>query len=124
MAHSPALADLAELEPIQVWEGIRARRIQGDQLTVAIVELDANAVVPEHVHDSEQNGMVITGQMRFRVGDEERLLGPGGTWRILGGVPHTAQAGPDGAVVVDTFAPVRADWDALDTLAPVAPRWP
>jgi quercetin dioxygenase-like cupin family protein len=88
------------------------------------VELDANAVVPEHVHDSEQNGLVITGQMRFRVGDEERMLGPGGTWRILGGVPHTAQAGPDGAVVVDTFAPVRADWDALDTLAPVAPRWP
>ena len=124
MAHSPALADLSELEPMQVWDGIRARRVQGDQITLAIVELDANAVVPEHVHDSEQNGLVITGQMRFRVGDEERLLGPGGTWRILGGVPHTAQAGPDGAVVVDTFAPVRADWDALDVLARVPPRWP
>ena len=124
MAHSPALADLADLEPIQVWEGIRARRVQGDQLTLAIVELDANAIVPEHVHDSEQNGLVISGQMRFRVGDEERLLGPGGTWRILGGVPHTAQAGPDGAVVVDTFAPIRADWDALDVVAPTTPRWP
>ena len=124
MAHSPALADLADLEPIQVWEGIRARRVQGDQLTLAIVELDANAIVPEHVHDSEQNGLVISGQMRFRVGDEERLLGPGGTWRILGGVPHTAQAGPDGAVVVDTFAPIRADWDALDVLALTTPRWP
>jgi quercetin dioxygenase-like cupin family protein len=124
MAHSPALADLADLEPIQVWEGIRARRVQGDQVTLAIVELDANAVVPEHVHDSEQNGLVITGQMRFRVGDEERLLGPGGTWRILGGVPHTAQAGPDGAVVVDTFAPIRADWDAFEILSPLPPRWP
>ena len=124
MAHSPALADLADLEPIQVWEGIRARRVQGDQLTLAIVELDANAIVPEHVHDSEQNGLVISGQMRFRVGDEERLLGPGGTWRILGGVPHTAQAGPDGAVVVDTFAPIRADWAALDVVAPTTPRWP
>ena len=88
------LRDLSELEPIAVWEGIRARRVEGDQVTLAIVELDADAVVPEHTHPSEQNGMVIRGQMRFRVGAEERVLGPGGTWRILGGVPHTATAGP------------------------------
>jgi quercetin dioxygenase-like cupin family protein len=119
------LADLAELEPIRVWDGIRARRVQGDQLTLAVVELDPDAVVPEHTHPSEQNGIVITGSMRFRVGDEERLLGPGGTWRILGDVPHSAQAGPDGAVVIDTFAPVRSDWDALPVVDDgVPPRWP
>ena len=80
---------------------------------------------PLHVHEHEDELFyVLEGEHVFRVGDEERLLGPGGTWRILGGVPHTAQAGPDGAVVVDTFAPVRADWDVLDVLAPTAPRWP
>jgi quercetin dioxygenase-like cupin family protein len=119
-----SLRTLSELEPIQVWEGVRARRVQGDQLTLAIVELDPDAVVPEHAHAAEQNGMVITGEMRFRVGEDERLLGPGGTWRILGGVPHAAQAGPSGAVVIDTFSPIRADWDALPTLPPGAPRWP
>ena len=118
------LRDLADLEPIAVWDGIRARRVEGDQVTLAIVELDPNAEVPVHTHPAEQNGMVIRGEMRFRVGDEERLLGPGGTWRILGGVPHAATAGPDGAVVIDVFSPIRADWNALPTLPLDAPRWP
>lgn len=119
------LAHLDQLRPIRVWDGIRARRVQGDQVTLAVVELDPDAVVPEHTHASEQNGLVITGAMRFRVGDEERLLGPGGTWRILGGVPHSAQAGPDGAVVIDTFSPIRSDWDALPEVDDGAPpRWP
>jgi len=118
------LRDLADLEPIAVWEGIRARRVEGDQVTLAIVELDPNAQVPEHSHPAEQNGMVIRGEMRFRVGDEERVLGPGGTWRILSGIPHAATAGPDGAVVIDVFSPIRADWNALQVLPVDAPRWP
>lgn len=118
------LRALSELEPIQAWEGVRARRVEGDQVTLAIVELDADAIVPDHTHPAEQNGMVITGQMTFRVGEEERGLGPGGTWRVLGGVPHSAQAGPDGAVVIDCFSPIRSDWNALPMLPASEPRWP
>lgn len=118
------LADLADIPPIQVFDGIRARRVEGENVTLAIVELDPGAVVPEHRHAHEQNGMVITGQMTFRVGDDERVLGPGGTWRILGGVPHTATAGPQGAVVIDVFSPIRADWEALPVLATSDPVWP
>lgn len=118
------LSTLAEIAPIQVWDGIRARRVQGEQLTLAVVELDPDAIVPEHTHPAEQNGLVISGRMTFRVGDEERELGPGGTWRILGGMPHSATAGPDGAVVIDVFSPIRADWDALAPLPPEPPRWP
>jgi unsaturated pyranuronate lyase len=118
------LTDLSEIAPVQVWEHIRARRVQGDQITLAVVELDPDAVVPEHRHPSEQNGVVIKGEMTFRVGNEERKLGPGGTWRILGGVPHAAQAGPEGAVVIDVFSPIRSDWDALPQLEPTKPVWP
>jgi quercetin dioxygenase-like cupin family protein len=118
------LADLSEITPIQVFEGVRARRIQGDRITLAVVELDPDAIVPEHRHDHEQNGMVITGQMKFRVGSEERVLGPGGTWRILGGTPHRAQAGPHGAVVIDVFNPIRADWDQLPLATSSEPVWP
>ena len=118
------LANLAEIPPIQVFDGIRARRVEGDKVTLAIVELDPNAVVPEHRHAHEQNGMVITGQMTFRVGSEERVLGPGGTWRILGDVPHTAVAGPEGAVVIDVFSPIRTDWEDRPVLDPMSPVWP
>lgn len=118
------LADLADIPPIQVFDGIRARRVEGDLITLAIVELDPGAVVPEHRHAHEQNGMVITGQMTFRVGADERVLGPGGTWRILGGVVHTATAGPEGAVVVDVFSPIRSDWEDREVLDPIQPVWP
>ena len=118
------LTDLSEIAPIQVWERIRARRVEGDQITLVVVELDPDAVVPEHRHPSEQNGLVIKGEMTFRIGTEERKLGPGGTWRILGNVPHSAQAGPEGAVVIDVFSPIRSDWDALPQLEPTKPVWP
>ena len=118
------LADLEHIPPIQVFEGVRVRRVQGDLVTLAVVELDPHAVVPEHRHPSEQHGMVITGQMDFRIGDERRTLGPGGTWRIRSDVPHEAHAGPEGAVVIDVFAPIRADWDALPVAEPTAPVWP
>jgi quercetin dioxygenase-like cupin family protein len=118
------LVDLASIAPLQVWSGVRARRVQGERVTLAIVELEPNADVPEHHHPSEQNGMVIQGALRFRIGDEERTLGPGGTWRILGDVPHAAVAGPQGAVVIDVFSPIRADWDALPILEVGSPEWP
>jgi quercetin dioxygenase-like cupin family protein len=79
-------------------------------LTVAVVELAPNAIVPEHRHPHEQCGLVIEGEVRFRIGDEERVLGPGGTWRILGDTPHEVVTGPEGAVVIDTFSPRRDDW--------------
>jgi len=118
------LADLDQIPPIQVFDGVRVRRVEGDLVTLAVVELDPHAVVPEHRHASEQHGMVITGRMDFRVGDERRTLGPGGTWRIRSNVPHEAVAGAEGAVVIDVFSPIRADWDALPALEPTAPTWP
>jgi quercetin dioxygenase-like cupin family protein len=80
--------------------------------------------VPEHRHVAEQLGMVITGEMHFTVDGETRTLGPGGTWRITSNLPHNVQAGPDGAVVIDVFSPVRSDWDALNVAPETAPRWP
>lgn len=105
------LADLTELTPIRVWEGVVARRIEGERLTIAVVELSAGAVVPSHRHVHEQCGLVIEGEVTFTIGDEERVLGPGGTWRIVGDVPHSVVTGPGGAVVVDAFAPARDDWN-------------
>ena len=110
------LVDLADTVPIQVWEGVVARRVQGEKLTLAVVELAPDAVVPEHRHANEQCGLVIEGEVKFRIADEERVLGPGGTWRILGDVPHSVLTGPGGAVVIDVFAPARDDWDDRPTV--------
>ena len=119
-------ANLADLPLLEIWgDAVRARRVEGERITLAIVELAPNAVVPEHRHAAEQLGLVIRGQMHFTVDGETRDLGPGGTWRILGDRPHDVVAGPDGAVVIDVFTPIRADWADRTIVEPApAPRWP
>jgi len=117
--------NLADVPLLEIWgDEVHARRVQGERITPAIVELAPNAVVPEHRHAAEQLGLVIRGQMHFTVDGETRDLGPGGTWRILGDRPHDVVAGPDGAVVIDVFTPVRSDWDDKTVLGIQAPRWP
>lgn len=118
-----ALVDLDRLPTLQIWSTVVARPIQGERITAAVVELDPDGLVPEHQHDNEQLGFVISGSVRFRVGDETRELGPGGTWRIASNVPHEVVAGPEGAVVVDVFSPIREDWAKVQRVER-APRWP
>lgn len=120
------LVDIESVPVIDVWgAAVRARRIEGDRITLAVVELAPDAVVPGHQHEAEQLGMVIEGNVVLTLGDERRELGPGGTWRIPTNVPHQVTAGPDGATVIDIFAPPRHDWDALP-VSPAHPalRWP
>ena len=119
------LVDIGTMPVIDVWgESVRARKIDGERLTLALVELAPNAIVPGHRHENEQMGMVISGAVTFTIGDEVRELGPGGTWRISSDTPHQVSVGPAGAVVIDIFAPVRADWDALPSQPPLPPLWP
>jgi quercetin dioxygenase-like cupin family protein len=122
------LVDLAETLPIQVWDGVVARRVEGERVTLAVVERAPDSVVPEHRHPNEQCGLVIEGEVTFRIGEEERVLGPGGTWRIVADTPHSVITGPGGAVVVDVFAPARDDWNDRPTVGtagePPSPIWP
>ena len=116
---------LADLPLLKIWgDTVKARRVQGERITLAIVELAPNAIVDEHRHTNEQLGMVIRGRMHFTVDGETRDLGPGETWRILGDRPHDVVAGPEGAVVIDIFSPVRSDWDDKPVVGTPAPRWP
>jgi quercetin dioxygenase-like cupin family protein len=119
------LKDLADFPFLAIWgEAVRARRVQGDRITLAIVELAPNAVVPEHRHDNEQLGICLQGSGTFTIDGETRDIRPGTTWCILGGLPHDLKVGPEGAVVIDVFTPIRDDWDDRATVDGATPRWP
>ena len=119
-----AFTDLEGLPTLELFPGSRARSIHGEHLTLAVVEIDAGAPLPEHRHANEQFGLVLSGSVRFRVGDEEREVGPGATWRSPSNVPHAATGGEHGAVVLDVFSPPRADWQTLEAQPARPPRWP
>jgi quercetin dioxygenase-like cupin family protein len=118
------LGEIGSVPPQQIWDGIVGRAFHGDKLTLGLVELKPGIHLPEHAHPNEQLGMVIEGSITFTVGDETRELRPGGTWRIPGGTPHTADVGVEGAIVIDVFAPPRVDWKQLETLESRQPLWP
>ena len=119
------LKDLADFPLLAIWgDTVRARRVQGERITLAIVELAPNAVVPEHVHENEQLGICLRGSGTFTIAGETREIRPGTTWRITANLPHDLVVGPDGAEVIDVFTPVRSDWDDRETIEGAAPRWP
>jgi quercetin dioxygenase-like cupin family protein len=119
-----AFRDLAAIPAQQLSPGYLARAIHGSRVTFAVVEIEPRAGLPEHSHENEQLGIVINGSITIRVGDEERTLEPGGTWNIPTGTPHSVRGGPDGAVVLDIFAPTREEWKHSDAIAGVSPTWP
>ncbi len=99
---------------IAVWgDTVRAWRLDGERITLSIVELDPDAALPEHTHEAEQVGLCLRGSITFEIDGRRRELRPGGGWRVMTMRPHRATAGPDGATVVEVFTPVRSDWDAL-----------
>jgi quercetin dioxygenase-like cupin family protein len=112
-----AFDGIGRLEHLRVWDGVTAQAVEGEQTTLAVVDLEPGSSVPEHRHENEQLGILIRGSMRFRIDGETRDLAAGDTWRILGDVPHSVTAGPEGALAVECFTPARADWAELERLA-------
>jgi quercetin dioxygenase-like cupin family protein len=123
-ARMSAFADVEHTDPHEIWQGVLGRVVQGEGITLGVIELEPGGVVPEHRHANEQLGVLISGSVTFRIGDELRELRPGGMWRIGANVPHDVRVGPEGAVVVEAFAPKRGDWDALERRPGSSPRWP
>ena len=52
-----------------IWPGVISKSVSGDQLTLAFIELEANAAVPEHRHANEQIGMQVDRQAGHDVKD-------------------------------------------------------
>jgi len=80
-----------------------------DTMTVARIILAKGALVPLHQHANEQVTNVLEGRLRFVIGDEEQVFGPGATVSIPGDVPHEVEALED-SIALDVFSPVREDW--------------
>jgi quercetin dioxygenase-like cupin family protein len=119
-----AFAELALVPPLPIWDGVVGRAVHGDRLTLSVVELAPRTVIPEHSHEHEQVGIVVTGSVTFRVGHEARDLGPGGSWCIRAHIPHEVKTGTDGAIVIEAFSPTRGDWRSIKPERPRQPRWP
>ncbi len=89
---------------------IKRRIVTGEKVMTAIVDLAEGAKVPAHSHESEQITYVISGCLRFTMGDGSVIdVRSGETLVIPSNVEHAAVALED-TVDLDCFSPIRDDW--------------
>lgn len=87
--------------------GIDTAVFAGDQAMLSVVSFEPDSEGSIHHHPEEQWGVMLEGSgTRIQDGIEVPVA-PGDFWRTPGGVPHGFRAGPEGARVLDIFAPPR-----------------
>lgn len=96
--------------PRELTEGITTRVFGGEHMTVSVVELEPGSVSPPHQHPQEQWGFLLKGSLVRILGDEKVEMRAGDFWQTPGNVPHGIITGPEGATVIDVFAPPRKEY--------------
>jgi hypothetical protein len=46
-----AFDSLSSLDLQRIWEGVHGRAVHGERITLGLIELDPDSVVPEHSHE-------------------------------------------------------------------------
>jgi quercetin dioxygenase-like cupin family protein len=87
--------------------GITTTVYTGEHAQISIVRFEPGAKGTLHHHPEEQWGHCLSGGGVRYQGDKEVAVKTGDFWRTPGEVPHTMQAGDQGMVVMDIFAPPR-----------------
>jgi Cupin domain len=105
--------DFREVNP-----GMRRRVFNGNGLSLAFWRIDSSTPrTPYAGHpENEQFGLIIAGQLEFRLGSDERqLLGPGDVYYAPQNMPHGDSKFIGDAVtgetwILDIFSPVREEY--------------
>jgi quercetin dioxygenase-like cupin family protein len=90
---------------------LERRLITGDRMMLAHVYLEKGCVVPQHSHENEQLTYILSGALKFWIGEEmkEVTVRSGEVLVIPSNVLHKAEALED-TLDVDIFDPPRQDW--------------
>src|SRR6266851_10085020 len=86
--------------------------ITGDRMMLAHVYLKKGAIVPKHSHENEQITYILTGVLRFWLGEDGSEVvdvRAGEVLHIPSNLPHKAEALEE-TLDVDVFSPPRQDW--------------
>lgn len=104
------LEDMSQGIKRSLSEGVETRVFPGDQAMLSVVKIAPNHKGKLHSHPEEQWGILLEGSGTRTQGGEEIEVKAGDFWRTPGNVEHTFQAGPEGATVLDVFAPPREEY--------------
>jgi quercetin dioxygenase-like cupin family protein len=99
----------SEIEEERLNEKLSRKLAVGQNVMVGRLWLGKGAVVPPHKHVSEQITMVMSGSLKFTIGDKDITVRAGEVLVIPLNVVHSALALED-TDDIDSFSPLRMDW--------------
>lgn len=114
------MADTASV-PHQAWnwatipvehlsDGIVRQMIYGETLMICRLTLAPGTITTAHDHVHEQMTIVEKGRVRFVLGSEERVFGPGDVLLFPTGFWHGATMLDEEVVLIDIFSPIRQEF--------------
>jgi quercetin dioxygenase-like cupin family protein len=106
----PQFISFNDERAFQMTDGVTAKALFGAGAMINLVELEPGAVVKLHSHPHEQLGMILRGSMNLVVDGTDHVLEEMDAYTLPGGIEHQGIAGPQGALVLDVFQPVREDY--------------
>jgi len=90
--------------------GVRMRPLVHEEKTLLCeFRLDAGYSIPLHQHPYEQSGYLISGKLKFFIGDECFDAGPGDSWCVPENTGHRVTILED-SHLVEIFSPIRPDY--------------
>lgn len=100
---------VSAIAPFEISRGFNARLIHTDSMTIAFVEVDEGAELPEHSHIHEQVTTLLEGCFDLILSGEMHRLEAGDVCAIPSNVPHSGKAHTR-CRIMDVFNPVREDF--------------
>jgi unsaturated pyranuronate lyase len=106
----PQFVHLDTVRAFELAAGVTGRPLFGEGTMLNLIRFEPGATVPLHSHPHEQLGVVLEGMQALVVDGVAHEFEPLEAYALPGGIEHSAYCGPDGALVLDVFTPVREDY--------------
>ncbi len=99
-----------DAKPITMLPGLTRKTLaQGQSMMICEFTFDAHVEVPIHSHPHEQVGYIVKGHVEMTIEGKKFELRQGDSYYAPSNVPHGALT-LEPSVIVDTFCPLREDY--------------
>ena len=100
-------SDSGYLEPAK---GVQLKTlVHGEKTHLCEFKLKKGSALPAHNHPHEQTGYLVSGSLKFRIGDDVLDAVGGDSWSIPGGMEHAVEVLED-SLIVEVFSPLREEY--------------
>jgi len=107
----PQFVRLDGIRAFELATGVTGQPLFGEGAMLNLIRFEPESTVPLHSHPHEQLGIVLEGMQALVADGVAHEMRPFDVYVLPGGVEHSAYCGPDGALVLDVFTPVREDYE-------------